>query len=129
MRDAACWVRFYASALRVHAENGRELALGLAGAVAELNGTPLTQTPLNGQRLDHRRRRGRYPGDEELITRGADMVLGGEVYTANEAAVILASLHPGHSLDATRHRLGRAIRKKLKNAQTNIQLISNISGE
>ena len=67
---------------------------------------------LNGERGDRgrRERRSRYPGDLALIERGVNMVLDGDAGSANQAAQTLAALEPGFSVEATRDRLGRAIR-------------------
>ena len=61
-----------------------------------------------------RRRQPRNRDDERLITEGCKMVRNGKAATANEAARILARREGGHSVEATRDRLSRYIREKLK---------------
>jgi hypothetical protein len=60
------------------------------------------------------RRRPRDPQDEALISEGCEMVKRGQARSANGAAKIIAKRVGGHSEDATRDRLARYIRTRLK---------------
>lgn len=112
LHNALCALAVY----RLHCSIGLELQANLDAALRELagqHGAPLSHLeppPI----VAPRQRQPRNRSDMELIAEGVRMVREGEARSANEAARVLATVYAGHSIDATRDRIGRAIREQLK---------------
>jgi hypothetical protein len=98
--------------IRRRGDGGRLIGKLLTAVDREITQAADPALPAGSSSRPHRQPRDRK--DEGLIIEGCQMVKERKARSANEAAKILAEREGGHSVDATRDRLGRHIRNRLK---------------